>query len=1036
MSLILKNIVKDYPVKDNAPVKALKGISLTFPETGFIAILGQSGCGKTTLLNLIGGLDKYTSGDIIINGQSTKDYTDQDWDSYRNHEVGIVFQSYNLIPHLTVLGNVELAMALNGVSDKEREKRAKDALTQVGLEDQVMKNPNQLSGGQMQRVAIARALVNDPNFILADEPTGALDSKTSVQVMDVLKKTSQTKLVIVVTHNEGLAEKYANRIIVLSDGQVISDKEMGTKALPEDEEKPLPEQAKPKHTSMSYKTAIGISGKNLLTKKAKTIVTAVAASFGIIGVGLVLALSNGFSNYVNRMEAQTLSKFPLTIEKYGYNYVENSANQLTKYPSDDIVHVVEPATSQLHVNNITSDYVSYLEAVNTEKKTYAKFRFNYSIGMHVISKYTDTDSGSDVYTALNTSQSSYLSQMASSLMGSSSSAWQELPADQEKIMESYDVISGSYPSEELQSDDYGTPNQSDFGLVLVVNSRNALTTTTMDTLGLNPKSGTYTFEELMDTTKVNFQYVQANDFYGDAISQKDAEGNPTYTTGLFFKDSVSINEISSIVTKALADTSDTTTLATLTDSLSNDMDLPDLDKNSSGYEGDKIIDELKNDTTFTNTLASMTDRGYLNKDKIQSLQDGTTKIDTSTMTVQTIRSYLNDAKLASTATDYEANRADFGALLDKAVLAALETKTLKSHFKRNHSYYNNPTSQETLAKLYSNQTGKNRTLHIACILRPKQGSSLGMLSSGVYYPKSLTYQTFTDNAGSAIAKEYKNHIFIAPSAKTDYSKVFTSAIDKIYVDTTQMSELVSAFTSTASLSMLNIINSLTPLSSITTYMNARLELGSDVVLAAGSNLLDEKTYASFVSTISIYLIDYNSKAYVTSYLDKYNTTIAKDESEKIVYTDVGQVATDTVGQIVQVISAVLIAFASISLVVSSVMLAILIYSSVVERTKEIGILRSIGARKKDVGRLFKAEGIIIGFLAGVFGVMMTYLISLPISATLNHQFPDVSLGQIAFLNPLHAVGLIALSVALTYLASLAPARYASNKDPVTCLRSE
>ncbi|MFA6829230.1 MAG: ATP-binding cassette domain-containing protein [Bacilli bacterium] len=1014
MLLVLKDVVKDYEVKDGQPVQALKGVSLEFPDNGLVSILGQSGCGKTTLLNIIGGLDQYTSGDIIINGLSTKDYDSQDWDNYRNHEVGMVFQSYNLIPHLSVLGNVELAMTLDGVSFKERSERAKEALRNVGLEDQIDKKPNQLSGGQMQRVAIARALVNKPNIILADEPTGALDSKTSLQVMDILKETSKTKLVIMVTHNEKLAQEYSSRIIVVSDGKVISDSVNSTAKATEDEEF-LPEPEKKQHTSMSYKTAIGISGKNLLTKKGRTIVTSVAASFGIIGVGLVLALSNGFTNYINRMESETLTKFPITIEKYGYDYVESSTDELDKYPADGVIHVVEPTTSQLHVNNITSQYIDYLNAVNTDKKTYAKFRYNYSIGMRVISKYSDNSE--NYYSSINTAQSSYLESMSSSLMGASSNAWKELPADEETVLDSYDIISGEYSSEEL-TDSFGNPDQKDFGLVLVVNNRNALTTTIMEQLGLNPNSMEYNVSDLTNKEKFNFQYVTNDDYYGEPIANTDAEGNPSRTQGIFFKDDVAFSDISSSIISAFS-SSDENALAEAITALSDKADLPTSDELQTILNDSVVAKDITDLSTYVNTTMLLLD--YM-AGKFDDL---------STVTVSTVKSYFRENKLGPNAVDYEANRQAFAQLLEKTFNDAMNTEVMKAHCNKSLSYFKAPTTQDELKTLYENKTGNNRSLHIACVIRPKEGSSLGLLSNGIYYPKSLTYQTFNDNASSAIAKEFKNHFYV----KADTSaSVFEDVINAVYEENATFASIATPFADGISYSMLNVINSLNPISSMSTYMNARLQLGSDVSFAAGSNLLDERTYASFVSTISIYPTDFTSKTYLTNYLNAYNT--GKADSQQIVYTDVGQVATDTVGQIVDVISVVLIVFASISLVVSSVMLAILIYSSVVERTKEIGILRSIGARKKDVGRLFKAEGIIIGVLAGLFGVLMTYLISLPISAIINLVFPAQALGQICLLNPLHALLLVVISAVLTYLASLFPARFASNKDPVTCLRSE
>lgn len=1036
--LILKSISKEYVMDEHNSVHALNDISLEFPKTGFVCILGPSGCGKTTLLNIIGGLDKYTSGDVIINGQSTKNYTNQDWDAYRNRETGIVFQSYNLIPHLTVKGNVELAMTLSGVSTKEREQRALEALDSVGLKEEVNKKPNQLSGGQMQRVALARAIVNKPNVVLADEPTGALDSVTSIQVMNILKEISKTKLVITVTHNEKLAHQYASRIITLKDGKVISDVYNNgeeEKALVNEKEqikevKPKTETNKPKHTSMSFWTALGISGHNLSTKKGKTVITSIAASFGIIGVGLVLALSNGFTNYVDRMEKETFSKFPISVEKYGYNYVSSSTNNLDPYSDSQVINVVEPTTSSLHINNITSDYITYLnnmnaslKKTNNSKQDYAKIRYNYSIGMHVLSKYDSN--GTDVYTSINTSQESYLESLTSSVMGgSSSSAWQELPADKETILDTYDVIAGNvddYPDEDnLQTDASGNPDQDEFGLVLVVNSRNAVTTTLMNELGMDPTVGTIDFNDILGR---EFKYVSNDDYYGDAISNVDKDGNLVYTPGLYFNQNKTMNDIVEFAA-SLSKADGSVSLDNLFDLLS----IPDSATIQSAFKDANVLIKMGSLSTYIDLVKAASLISKLSSSESITLDD--------------VKGCLKEEAL-NTGTDTEKTtaRADFGQKLYELVIALRDSSALKPYFNKNLTYYQSPANnQDSLASLYTNSN--NRTLKIKAILRPKKTTSLGLLSSGIYYPKTLTYQSFYDSQDSKIGNDYKNHILIAPSSTTNYPNTFASVIDSLYAsdDTkaTSINDISTKILSTFGLTTLNIVDNIKPITTnvLNTYMNVRLSLGSDIKLVYSNktSALDPITYASFVSTITIYPTDYDSKKQVTDYLTAYNSD--KDSDSQVIYTDVGQTATDIVGQIVSVISAVLIAFASISLVVSSIMIGIIIYSSVIERTKEIGILRSIGARKKDVGRLFKAEAVIIGFFSGLIGVAMTYLISIPLSLILDHQFPEVELGWIAMLNPLHALGLVALSIVLTYIASLIPARIAAKKDPVTCLRTE
>ncbi len=1034
--LLLKNVWKEYPIKDNEPVQALKGVSLAFKDRGLTCILGPSGCGKTTLLNIIGGLDHYTSGDVIVNGCSTKDYRDRDWDSYRNREVGIVFQSYNLIPHLSILKNVELAMTLSGVRSREREERAKKALTLVGLLDQCEKKPNQLSGGQMQRVALARALVNTPNVILADEPTGALDSTTSVQVMELFKEISQKRLVIMVTHNESLAERYADRIIRLEDGKVVSDSiDDPEKSLREAEEeignilaKRPPEKKRNAflrffddhfkrdrdHTSMNLQTALSISGRNLLAKRGKTIVTAIASSIGIIGVGLVLALSNGFTNYVDRMERETLSKFPMSIEKYGLNYASSSGDHLESYPEGDVVNVVEPSTSSLHTNRITKEYIQYLEGLNTEETTYAQYHYSYSIGMHVIGKGS-SNLGVETYQAISTSSSSFVESMASSLMGSSS-AWNELPASQEQILEQYDILAGEFPDEELQVAEGGVPDQEEFGLVLVLDSRNSLTTTTLSQLGIGKDAGAYRYEDFLGT---EFRYIPSEAYYGDPIPETEFDSEsgtfvPVYRNGFFFKDDVTMDEIVQQMQQMMQDDGESD-LSTFLDML----DLP------TAQEIQDHADELLLDS---NVQAVLSKYQVSTLDLIQLL---TKVLGEGSFTKEDLQSLFPDIASPS-----EQERV--GNFLYDLIIAIRDSSLFAPYFHRQLNYYQSPANDSNrLKELYEGTDQGQRTLKISCILRPKSTTSIGLLGEGIYYPSSLTYQCFHDNASSSIAEEFKQHILLAADQTKNYGELFGELVSHFWDDTLDIQQSLSSILSNFSLLTLTVIDDVTPYSTtsdISEYMGARLELGSDVLFEEGVDFFDPLTYSDFVSSITIYPTSYDNKLYLIEKMNEYNEGLP--EADRVVYTDVGGMATDMVGEIVQVISAVLIAFASISLVVSAVMISIIIYSSVVERTKEIGVLRSIGARKMDVGRLFKAEAIIIGLLAGLFGIVCTYLFSLVISALLNNAFPTVSLGQICFLNPLHALLLIVVSVFLTYLASLIPARIAAKKDPVTCLRSE
>ena len=1029
--LKLKNITKIYKVDDTLQVNALENINLDFEDTGFVCILGHSGCGKTTLLNIIGGLDNYTSGDLVINDLSTKEYKNTDWDNYRNKEIGIVFQAYNLISHVSVLGNVELAMTLSGISKKEREKKAKEALIKVGLEKEINKRPNQLSGGQMQRVALARAIVNEPNIVLADEPTGALDSKTSLQVMDILKEISKDRLVITVTHNEELAYKYANRIIRLSDGKVTSDEinsEFESKKIERKEES----KKKGKHTSMSYPTALGISGKNLLTKKGKTIVTSIAASFGIIGVGLVLALSNGFTNYVSRMERETLNKFPISIEKYSMREetTETPKAQLPKYPSDDKIHVVEPSSANRHINNITKDYVAYLENID---KNRVSVRYNYSVGMNVISKYKN-DNGEDKYKHLVTSDSSFLSSIMSSI-GGNASGWSELPVDKGLIEETYDVIAGDpLPDEEYADadNDKKYQEQEEYPLVLVVNSKNALSTTMMQQIGLNPSADkTYTFNDFLN---IEYSYILPDSFYtdGQEIEKK---------TGFFFKDDMTYSSLADAIASIYSGS------LSGYQSFMNLLSIPETD------EYREVLAKAFLDSTDVSTYMDVNAfASYIRSDSFKFMS----------MTSGVFKSYMKNTELLKS---FDAEKEKFASALVDILNKVTKDPKLQETFTKGLKTFKVPTDTE-YKDLFENSSVKKRKLKIKTILRQKESTSLPVLSSGIYYPKSLTYQSLTDFGKSEVAKEFKNHLLTEFSSSENMKSAYSTIINKLIKSTesdnyplmmepflTGTTSKIISLNAYKNVRKNSVVSPTDKLESygdadskdtstnsstmVSNYLKDRMFFGTDVFTGKDPSFdghIDAKQFAELVSSITVNAKDFDSKTYVVNYLNEYNN--GKSEKEKIYYTDVGGLATDTVGNIVSVISAVLIAFASVSLVVSSVMIAILIYTSVIERTKEIGILRSIGARKKDVGRLFKAEAVIIGFISGSFGVIMTYLISLPISLTMTLTFPDLNLGQIALLNPWHALLLITISTLLTYIASLIPSLIAARKDPVTCLRSE
>jgi len=882
--LELKNIKKSYILDKNNSIPVLHDLSLTFNDYGFAAILGPSGCGKTTMLNIIGGLDRYDSGDLIVDNKSTKDYKDVDWDTYRNRKIGIVFQNYNLIPHLTVLSNVELALTLSGSSVKFRKKKAKEALNKVGLGDMINKRPNQLSGGQMQRVAIARAIVNDPKIILADEPTGALDSKTSIQVMDILKELSKTRLVIIVTHNEELANKYATRIIRMKDGVIIGDENIPQNELVQETKNldstidmdandltmvdtsfsdqvndELHKQKRmKKKSSMSFQTALNISAHNIMTKKGRTILTSIASSFGIIGVALVLSLSNGFSNYVHRAERESLSQFPISIERSAVteDFLEGNKIELEEFPDSNSIIIQKPAQTTMHINDINEEYIQYIQGI--DKSLVSSVKYNYSIEMNAV-----TLDASNTPVTISTSSNSVLS----SITGSSG-YWSELTGDENFIRSQYDII-GNYP-------------QNSNELLISVDKYNRISYYTMKALGydINMAAGenqkTFTFDDIINK---KFKIFSSDDLY---VKQ---DGSDNYT-GRF----------------------------------------------------------LKSDANFSRMSILMN----------------------------------NLAKLATSSPETIFQSSAF-----KELMGMFE----ENESTRNLTYYTKK-SGDSLRELFEDDT-KGETLKIVGILRPKDTTAVDLMSYGIYYPQSLTQKVLNMNKDSELTKEIKNHCYL----NIDSSSLSNSSIKCI-----------------SSLNTLKEID-------MSDYYNQRLATSTD----------------TNITSITIYPKSFKEKSKILTYLDNYND---QNPDGKIIYTDLSSVLISSIGTMINIISIVLICFAAIALVTSSVMMAIIMYTSVIERTKEIGVLRSIGARKKDVSRLFQAETVIIGFISGLIGIIMTYILCFPVNAIINSIYPEANIGSIAFLNPLHAVILILVSVLLTLASGFIPARIASKKDPVICLRTE
>ena len=856
-----ENIIKDYPTSEEV-VHALKGVSLSFRNNEFVSILGQSGCGKTTFLNIIGGLDHYTSGDLIINGKSTRNYKDKDWDTYRNHKIGFVFQSYNLITHQSVLSNVELALTLSGVGKEERKKRAIEALTKVGLKDQIYKKPTQLSGGQMQRVAIARAIVNNPDIILADEPTGALDSSTSIQIMEILKEISKDKLVIMVTHNPELAQKYSSRIIRLSDGEVISDSN------PYNEFEELNNSQIDKKTSMSFKTALSLSLNNLMTKKARTILVSFAGSIGIIGIALILSLSNGVQSYIDSVESDTMTAYPIQIQSTTMDMTsmmeamagkEESSNEKRDdnqvYTRSFVNDVLESIASSKQ-NNL-EELKKYIESEQGKELRENTRAIEYSYGLNLNVYNEDTDSGLIQVSPNGLIDKLGMSDMVdlrSQFMAGTSDAnevWLQLP-DSNTLKESeFELLEGSWPQNYNE-------------VVIGVDSDNNITDYALYSLGLLNQ------DEVVDSY--------------NKILQGDS------------------NEI------------ETTN-----------------NKKSYSYE------ELMN-----------------SKFKLVFNCDLFEKVN--------------------------------GIWIDQS---------------DNEDYIKNVVKNAQEVKVVG-------------IIRQKDNTMSSGMLGGIYYSSKMSDYVIEQCENSQIVKEQKENkdinIFTGNRFKSNEKLDFSSLTPQQQMQFASMSqEEMMAYMQTYN-----------------DNMNASYESN---LKKMGVVNLDSP------SQISLYAKDFDSKEALADCIEDYNDLQEENGNSNnvISYSDMVGMMISSVSSVVNMISYVLIGFVSISLVVSSIMIGIITYISVLERTKEIGILRSIGASKKDVSRVFNAETFIIGLTSGCMGILITILLNIPISTIVASK---TGVEHIAKLPWQGAIILILISLVLTLIAGLIPSKYASKKDPVEALRTE
>ena len=988
--LEIRNIVKDY-VTGSETVHALKGVSIAFRESELVSVLGQSGCGKTTLLNIIGGLDQYTSGDLMINGQSTKKYKSADWDTYRNHSIGFIFQSYNLIPHQSVLSNVELALTLSGVSKSERRHRAKEALEKVGLGDQLHKRPNQMSGGQMQRVAIARALVNDPDILLADEPTGALDSETSIQIMELIKEIAKDRLVIMVTHNPELAGKYSTRIVRLLDGKIVGDSDpFDPSAENGGEKKPEVRKStvnKGKKTSMSFLTALSLSKNNLMTKKGRTFLTSFAGSIGIIGIALILSLSNGVQTYIDSVERSTLASFPVSIQHETVDYTSLMTSMMNVretnseerdpdriYTNDISTEMMKTMLSELQTNNL-ADFKKYLESnPDNIQDCIEEIQYSYDSQLYIYGHSADGEimqiNPSTVMTAMmgqemadNVSQmtSTYSSLMGSSSMSSYDALHELLSSDM--LETEYEVLAGRLP-------------ESYDEVVVLVTDRNEISDVTLYTLGLRDQS--------------ELEGMMAHVMSGESFDLDTGDLSFSY-------DDLMGMEFSMLTAPELYQKNDD---GTWTDMRSDSEYMEQASENGLKL---KVVGILKPDADSLISSTSSGGIGYthalteymigkVNDSELVKAQIGNPDVDVFTG-IEFPKADEEDDKAMSQS---DAMNMITGMLSDEQK-AQLNQGIMASLTEEQQAEI-----QSSMMAMVSEEQMQGI---IKGLLTPEQ---LGQLQTGADVDSLLTDEQRTllsAQIAASLTPEQSAELSAQMNGMIDPSKMYTVFMQVLTSD--QLSQLMELTRE--------------PETTEATY-DGNLKLLGVADLAEPSD-------------IKIYAKDFESKGTITDLIEKYNEDkVAADKQEDVInYTDYVGLMMSSVSDIINAISYILIAFVAISLVVSSIMIGIITYISVLERTKEIGILRAMGASRRDVSNVFNAETMIVGFAAGVIGIGVTLLLNIPINIIIEHI---TGISNVSLLPWQGGIILVVISVLLTLIAGLVPAGVAAKKDPVEALRTE
>ena len=1055
--LELRNITKTYETSAES-VQALKGVSINFRENEFVSILGSSGCGKTTFLNIVGGLDHYTSGDLVIDGVSTKKYEDSDWDAYRNHSIGFVFQTYNLIPHQTVLANVMLALTLSGVSAEESREKAIAALEEVGLGDQINKKPNQLSGGQMQRVAIARALVNNPEILLADEPTGALDTETSVQIMDILKKIASDRLVVMVTHNPDLAEQYSTRIIKLSDGKVVSD----SNPYEVEGAQNLKDKSGLKNKSMSMKTALGLSLNNLMTKKARTLLTSFAGSIGIIGIALILSVSAGFQNYIDRIENDALTSSPLTIQSESADmtamitaFAGNAEKQ--KNPKEGVVQE-EQLMAQMFANIGTNDLYSFNKYLNDNmseiKDDFNDIKYNYG----VIPQIYSTDFK---YGVLQVSPSSLMDQTMATASASmttmaNTDVFFEITDNKEVLNSQFEVLAGKWPEKYNE-------------MVLVLANESTMNDYIAYCLGLRDpdelvnmitelmkgneventnKALEWTYEDIMN---LEFSLVPASSRYkyNSAYNLwEDHSDDEAYMKQL-------INDGEKLKITCIVCPSKDNSAGSMLNGVGY---LPSLTEHviDASAETDIVKQQLSNEEkdvfsgkTFKE-IKEKSDSGLGFGDMIAIDEAALSKalgVNVSQDDISNIaKKYSSSIAGQITADSSKYEEAINSDLNDLCVAAANELVNLATDDGSGNLTFTADDVNVAIAKVLAGSDFTNKMNSLAALTGNELSADVFsqafnpflsgygyMLSSmaGTPVPKVVLQGTASTYAGSkdmlAATKKFAQGITEGVMKKT-----ILTDVGKLTGDITM--EMANAFNvdpaGIAAAFSFNMSEE-----ELTNLMRAYMSGNEATSYQGNLKLLGYAEYDK-PSAISFYLKDFASKEDFVSFIDGYNDKMkaAGDDDLVISYTDVTGALMSSVKKITNSVSYVLIAFVAISLIVSSIMIGVITYISVLERTKEIGILRAIGASKKDIRRVFNSEAVIIGLCAGVIGIAVSLLLLIPINAVLLHLTNIAALK--ARLPIAGAIALIVISVLLTSLAGLLPSGMAAKKDPVEALRTE